>query len=528
MSCETNAIRVSGTVGAKAGISVIQSKFSGVTGRLVGGLNRKMEQVTSIPAKVSGATERVVGGLNHKRGQAATMTLRAIESFDGPKSIDSLMPVATLVELGAMLSASKLVSKPTPMLPAMTIVPTGPDSKLPRLTLPPQPAPEWAVKWMDNRRQLPDSFNEPATGTEREKQKEEKRKRAVSAAERTHTLADRLPGLLRSRTILGIGVLKLVQATSNFAGTGIARITRTDQSGIVDGVEQQFFFTETSKIPATVWKSNLTPLLNLADSWPGKVLKSEGIMFNVNGKTWHRGTMVIQTAQGERTITHLQSLCTPATHYYFGRKLLLNEAVGIVSGQKGFNAKHLPNIPDGRPATGYAGQISEVESLFPLWAAWKRNLIMAHLRWGDNPSGVERRESQIEAGDIAPPASRLGSGQDRRSGGRERRPDRKDNRRPRQAGSSRAVAPPAAEVDTSPKTHELHPLDNIGTRAEVDGQEVKVMIRRVVGSNSPNQPTLADATYFDEEAGVWKEVTDAVTRQKLAAQVEAGLADTWE
>jgi hypothetical protein len=155
-------------------------------------------------------------------------------------------------------------------------------------------------------------------------------------------------------------------------------------------------------------------------------------------------------------------------------------------------------------------------------------LIMAHLRWGDNPSGVERRESQIEAGDIAPPASRLGSGQDRRSGGRERRPDRKDNRRPRQAGSSRAVTPPAAEVDTSPKTHELHPLDNIGTRAEVDGKEVKVMIRRVVGSNSPNQPTLADATYFDDEAGVWKEVTDAVTRQKLAAQVEAGLADTWE
>lgn len=525
MSCETNAIRVSGTAGAKAGISLIQSKFSGVTGRLVGGLNRKMEQVTSIPAKVSGATGRVVGGLNYRRGQAATVTLRVIESFDGPKSIDSLMPVATLVELGAMLSASKLVSKPTPMLPAMTIVPTGPDSKLPRLTLPPQPAPEWAVKWMDNRRQLPDSFNEPVTGTEREKQKEEKRKRAVSAAERTHTLTDRLPGLLRSRTMLGIGVLKLIQATSNFAGTGIARITRTDQSGIVDGVEQQFFFTETSKIPATVWKSNLTPLLNLADIWPSQILKSEGIMFNVNGKTWHRGTMVIQTAQGERTITHLQSLCTPPTHYYFGRKLLLNEAVGIVSGQKGFDAKHLPNIPDGRPATGYAGQISEVESLFPMWAAWKRSLILAHLRWSDNSAGTERKESQVAQGDIVPSASRL------QFDNRDRRPDRrhKDRRDRRGSSQNRSDRPtqPIEAEPPSPKRHELHPMDNIGTRAEVDGRECKVMIRRV-NPGPAGQPPLADATYFDDAAGVWKEVTDPVMRQKLAAQVEAGLADTWE
>jgi hypothetical protein len=103
-------------------------------------------------------------------------------------------------------------------------------------------------------------------------------------------------------------------------------------------------------------------------------------MFESEGQTWHRGTTTVQTslaqngdAGGQRTITHLQKLSLPGTHYYFDRPLSEQEVAGIVTGQKGFEARHLP---------GFAGQISELEALQPAWAGLKKGLIQAHLFWG--------------------------------------------------------------------------------------------------------------------------------------------------
>jgi hypothetical protein len=320
--------------------------------------------------------------------------------------------------------------------------------------------------------------------------------------------SDRIGETLRRRTLLALGLLKLGQVGATFLGTGLARLSRLKRVGIVDGIEQRFFFLQTTRIPVAVWRSHLTPLLNLIDSGPAQVVKSDGIMFELGGKSWHRGTVVIQTAQGQRTITHLQSLSAPATHYYFSRRLDDNEAVGIVANQKGFNPKHLPDR-NGAPATGYAGQISEVESLLPAWASIKRGLIQAHLRWGA-VSPQDRPEQRAAA--PAPPVSK--------SDGSEPHPLRGSHKgkRARQADP----AQPDARASQPGGGTEIHPLDNIGPRVRIGDRDYKVMVSRVRPAEA-GRTRLAEAAYYDDEAGVWKQITDLAIREKLAAQVEAGL-----
>jgi hypothetical protein len=43
---------------------------------------------------------------------------------------------------------------------------------------------------------------------------------------------------------------------------------------------------------------------------------------------------VVQTAGGQRTITHLQSLKLPAQHYYFDRKLSDEDVAGVITGRE--------------------------------------------------------------------------------------------------------------------------------------------------------------------------------------------------
>jgi hypothetical protein len=83
---------------------------------------------------------------------------------------------------------------------------------------------------------------------------------------------------------------------------------------------------------------------------------------------WHRGTSVVQTTGGQRTLTHLQSLKLPAQHYYFDRKLSDGEMAGLVSGQA--KANRLP---------GYAGEVHPMENLVPSWGATKKAMITTRL-----------------------------------------------------------------------------------------------------------------------------------------------------
>jgi hypothetical protein len=211
----------------------------------------------------------------------------------------------------------------------------------------------------------------------------------------------------------------------------------------------------------------LTPLFNRADAGLSGLQRSEGLMVEWQGQSWHRGTMVIHTAQGERTMTHLQSLTVPSTHYYFDRRLSDNETVGIITGQKGFEPKSME---------GYAGQVGEVESLLPAWAQTKRGLIQAHLRWGEQS-------------------------------------DKQDNH----------VRSSPAQEQGSP---EIHPLDGVKAQVVLNGQPYPAMVRRV--APGPNGQPLADATYYDEKRDTWQVVEDDHARVLLAEQVRAGQIEPWE
>ncbi len=189
---------------------------------------------------------------------------------------------------------------------------------------------------------------------------------------------------MRRQVLQWLSLAKVGQTAGVFAGTGLGRLSRIEKSGLVEGIEQRFFF-KNRKLPVGMWQSRLTPWLNTRDVLgAGQAQASSGVMFEIEGKTWHRGTTTVKTPAGERTISHLQSLSLPASHYYFNRPLSDNEAVGIVAGQKGFEPKYM---------AGYAGQITEVESLSPAWASLKKGLIKTHLFWSEfAPSGCVTRD----------------------------------------------------------------------------------------------------------------------------------------
>jgi hypothetical protein len=395
MACEGKQTKIGTTAGRQAGLSAVQSRTSNVIGR------------------------------------AATTALAALESFDGPPSMDSLTAGVVGLEAAAWLGA--LGRKPTRRMPVETM----PGSMVPaEATL--EPVPDWWTRGIEQKRRVQgaDTGQRPPPNR-------------VQQAEFT-------AGRMRKAALLAVGALKLGQTASAFIGTGLARLSRQERAS----AEQRFFFPNTTKLPVGVWPSRLTPLLNRLDGGQG-----DGVMFEVKGKTWHRGTVALKTGGGERTITHLQSLSLPQTHYYFDRRLSDNEAIGLVSGQKGFEPKYM---------AGYVGQVSEVESLAPAWAAAKTGLIRARLRWG---------------------------------------------------GAAPVKAAPAAQPP--PPDGDMPALERVGERVRLGGQEYPVMVRRVVTSPLDGR-RRADAAYYDEAGGVWKEVTDEAARSWLAEQVQQGKMDTWE
>lgn len=130
-------------------------------------------------------------------------------------------------------------------------------------------------------------------------------------------------------------------------------------------------------------QTRLTGLLNRSDRLVSgrNVVSSEGSLVQAGqGNLWHRGTTVIKTGQGERTVTHLRSLALPPASHYFNRKLSDAETAEVVSGQA--QAYKLP---------GYVGTIGQMEQLAPGWAQTKRAMILTRLHWPSAPPVPEKR-----------------------------------------------------------------------------------------------------------------------------------------
>lgn len=466
MSCETNQNRVSAVAApASGGISARQNKFAGLAGRL---------------------------------GRQATGSLRVIESFDGPGSLDALLGGGVVLETGFLL-ASLRARQPAAEGEAEDIELSFKD---------PDAVPGWAEEFIKQR--VRTRLGSPADDRRyREGSKpdwepaqnrfvEELGRRPPRRKEEGFSAKSRTADILARRALIAVPLLKLGQTVSQFAATGVARLSRPEKSDLIGGVEQRFFFPNTSKIPVTVWQSSLTPLFNLADGFGSRIVGSEGKMFEARGKTWHCGTLVVQTARGTRTVTHLQGLSIPAAHYYYSRPLGENDVVGIITGQKGFDPK---TVSPG----GYAGQISEVEALCPLWASLKRGLIQAHLRWGEASSVSEAPQPQAE---------------ETAADGTENKDSKRRKRRGKLPSGGREEVPaPSGDLPTGPPR-------GGGPKVELGGRAYPVFVRRVV--ETADQRRLAEAAYYDDRAGAWQEVKDPAVRERLAVEVEAGLLKTWD
>jgi hypothetical protein len=173
----------------------------------------------------------------------------------------------------------------------------------------------------------------------------------------------------------GRRLLRRIERISSLAGDLAGALTKTEAAGEVLREKRPLFLFK-SQTPVTLWRSRLTGLLNRqellgSDRVTGRnVIASEGVMFRIRAKTWHRGTIVVKTGQGERTITHLQSLSLPNSHYYFNRPLANEQAVGLAAGQT-----------DPASIPGFVGQVSSAEALCPLWSDTKHALIKSRLYW---------------------------------------------------------------------------------------------------------------------------------------------------
>ena len=146
---------------------------------------------------------------------------------------------------------------------------------------------------------------------------------------------------VRLRILNVIGTAQVGRAVATGLGTGISRVSRVKEGA----VRHKSFFG--GRATVRVWSSRLTPALNTLDirGLPVSVQASGGQMVESRGKTWHLGTTIVNTSQGRRTITHLQSMSLPGTHYYFDRTLHDKEAVGIITGHRILKRAIFPVTP---------------------------------------------------------------------------------------------------------------------------------------------------------------------------------------
>jgi hypothetical protein len=174
-----------------------------------------------------------------------------------------------------------------------------------------------------------------------------------------------------SQALPAAALVTAVQQTSTHLATLASRATRTEEAGAVTQRRRVTLLgVPLGEAPerVTFWKSSLTKTLNALDApIPGQsrgVRRSDGVLFQTGGATWHWGTLLVDTPRGERMLTHLQSLNLPAQHYYFDCALSDEQAVGIAAGR--MRADQLP---------GYVGGVSALESLTLAWGAAKHAMI---------------------------------------------------------------------------------------------------------------------------------------------------------
>jgi hypothetical protein len=176
----------------------------------------------------------------------------------------------------------------------------------------------------------------------------------------------------------GLNRVAAVTAASRMAGSLAADLSKTGLGERALAQTRRTFLGGDRKLTVEFGGSRLTPLLNRSDRLVSSksVVSSDGEMVSLGRQSWHRGTTVVKTPEGEQTITHLSSLALPANSFYFDRRLADEEVAGLASGQ--LKAHRL---------AGYVGGISPAENLAPAWSQAKRALILTRLHWPSPEKG---------------------------------------------------------------------------------------------------------------------------------------------
>lgn len=175
-----------------------------------------------------------------------------------------------------------------------------------------------------------------------------------------------------SRLKQALNRVAAVTAASRMAGSLTADLSKTGEGERALAQTRRTFLGGDRKLTVEFSGSRLTRLLNRSDRLVNSksVVSSDGDMVSLGRQSWHRGTTVVKTPEGEQTITHLSSLALPTSSFYFNRRLADEEVARLVSGQ--LKAHRL---------AGYVGGISPAENLAPAWAQAKRAMILTRLHW---------------------------------------------------------------------------------------------------------------------------------------------------
>ncbi len=168
--------------------------------------------------------------------------------------------------------------------------------------------------------------------------------------------------------------VQAVNVATGSIGSAAGELSKTKDVAEVSTDKKVFFGLVGSKEYIIPFRSKLTDQINSRDVLLSakNITNSKGVIFKVQGSTWHSGTIKVKMpASGKtRTIAHLQSMAMPASHYYFNKPVSNEQAVGIATGSV-----------KPQDIQGFQGQVSQVESLVKPVADAKHGLIKAGLHW---------------------------------------------------------------------------------------------------------------------------------------------------
>lgn len=175
-------------------------------------------------------------------------------------------------------------------------------------------------------------------------------------------------------------IIGLSKVATGAVGAQAGALSRKSLAGSVVQERRALIFFK-KKVAVDAWNSNLSRLINRADHiGPASTIRSSTglLVTGKDGVAWHSGALVAGTPQGERTLTHVQSLAYPGQHYYFDRPLSMKETVSLVTRQDG---------PSPQRMAGYIGEVSELESLCPGWAGAKHQLLKNRIYFPPEKTG---------------------------------------------------------------------------------------------------------------------------------------------